>query len=63
MTSDSTVVRRLAALVSHLERFPEDLRDIRRLQRQFAMTTAEVAAALDAWPDTRTGPRQLDELH
>lgn len=62
MTSESTVVRRSAALVRHLERFPEDLRDIRRLQRQFALTTVEVAAALDAWRKVRPDARHLDEL-
>ena len=45
MTSESTVARRSAELVHHLERFPEDLCDIRRLQRQFALTTTEVASA------------------
>ena len=62
MTSQSTVARRSAALVSHLERFPEDLCDIRRLQRQFALTTVEVAAALDAWRDMRLDRLRLDEL-
>lgn len=62
MTSQSTVARRSAALVSHLERFPEDLCDIRRLQRQFALTTVEVAAALDAWRDMRLDSLRLDEL-
>ena len=62
MTSESTVARRSAALVSHLDRFPEDLRDIRRLQRQFAMTTVEVAAALDAWRKMRPESLRLDEL-
>lgn len=62
MTSDSTVARRCAALVGHLDRFPEDLRDIRRLQRRFALTTVEVAAALEAWRDTDGGVGRLDEL-
>ena len=62
MTSQSTVARRSAALVSHLERFPEDLCDIRRLQRQFALTTVEVAAALDAWRDMRPDRLRLDGL-
>ncbi|MFN8602432.1 MAG: hypothetical protein U0842_18385 [Candidatus Binatia bacterium] len=62
MSSESTVVRRSAALVSHLERFPEDLRDIRRLQRQFALTTVEVAAALDAWRKVRPESLRLEDL-
>jgi hypothetical protein len=37
------------ALIEHLVRFPEDLRDIRRLQRRYAMTSKEVALALEGW--------------
>jgi hypothetical protein len=36
------------ALIQHLVRFPEDLRDIRRLQRRFRLTAMEAARALDA---------------
>jgi hypothetical protein len=61
MTGESTLARRSAALVSHLERFPEDLRDIRRLQRRFSLTTVEVAAALDAWRGIRPEGLRLGE--
>jgi hypothetical protein len=42
-----------SALVQHLLRFPEDLRDIRRLQRRFRLSSREVARALDEWPKRR----------
>ncbi len=62
MTTDTTETRRSADFLSHLDRFPEDLRDIRRLQRRFGLSAAEVAAALDAWPAADGASRQLEEM-
>lgn len=62
MITESTLTRRCADFVSHLERFPEDLRDIRRLQRRFRLSTEEVAAALDTWRAGRGASRQPEEL-
>lgn len=48
------------ALILHLARFPEDLRDIRRLQRRFGLSADEVARALDAWRcDDQASPSDL----
>jgi hypothetical protein len=63
MTSESTVARRSAELVNHLARFPEDLRDIRRLQRRFELTAAEVATALEAWRTDGPGARGEELSH
>jgi hypothetical protein len=49
MNTEGNAMRRSAELLSHLERFPEDLRDIRRLQRRFALSAGEVARTLEAW--------------
>jgi len=49
MTVEQTRSAKCIALMEHLVRFPEDLRDIRRLQRVYAMTAAEVARALESW--------------
>ena len=62
MTTDTTEMRRSSDLLSHLNRFPEDLRDIRRLQRRFGLSSAEVAAALDAWRTADGAGRRLEEM-
>lgn len=49
MNTEANATRRSAELLSHLERFPEDLLDIRRLQRRFALSAGEVARTLEAW--------------
>lgn len=49
MNTEANATHRSAELLSHLERFPEDLLDIRRLQRRFALSTGEVARTLEAW--------------
>jgi hypothetical protein len=49
MTTSKDSSTRSLAFIEHLVRFPEDLRDIRRLQRQFRLTAAEAARALEAW--------------
>jgi hypothetical protein len=60
MTMEAT--RRSADFVSHLKRYPEDLRDIRRLQRKFALSSAEVALALEAWRAADGASHRLKEL-
>jgi len=62
VTGDSNVARRSADFVQHLNRFPEDLRDIRRLQRRFALSSAEVAAALESWSVLGGASPRLKEL-
>ena len=47
MTTNESSPNR-SALIQHLVRFPEDLRDIRRLQRRFRVTAMEAARAIDA---------------
>jgi hypothetical protein len=49
MTTAENSSRKSDALIEHLARFPEDLRDIRRLQRRYGMTAEEVALALEGW--------------
>jgi hypothetical protein len=49
MTTAQNPSRKTDALMEHLARFPEDLRDIRRLQRRYAMTTEEVSVALEGF--------------
>ena len=61
MTTDQSTLPRSADFVRHLMRFPEDLRDIRRLQRQFGLSAAEVAVALDAWRAEESNVRRLKE--
>lgn len=48
MTEDNSSTKSVA-LIEHLVRFPEDLRDMRRLQRRFELTAAEAAVALECW--------------
>jgi len=62
VSEDSNVARRSADFVQHLNRFPEDLRDIRRLQRRFALSSAEVAAALESWCGVGGASPRLKEL-
>lgn len=62
MIVESALTRRSADFLSHLHRFPEDLCDIRRLQRRFGLSSQEVAAALDAWRAGAGASRQLKEL-
>ena len=52
MTTNESSSPNRSALIQHLVRFPEDLRDIRRLQRRFRLTAMEAARALDAAFDT-----------
>ena len=62
MTTEHDTLPRTAGLIQHLLRFPEDLRDIRRLQRRFGLSTAEVARALEAWRAEESGPRRLKQV-
>ena len=62
MTSEKTIPTNSVALVAHLDRFPEDLRDIRRLQRRFALTTAEVSRAIESWRDLPVQSERGGEL-
>lgn len=48
---------RRAALVAHLGRHPEDLRDIRRLQRRFGLSAAEADSAIEDWHRGENPPR------
>lgn len=48
MTSESASIRS-EALAHHLARFPEDLRDIRRLQRRFDLDATQAARAIESW--------------
>lgn len=47
MTEQQSRSTKSVALIEHLARFPEDLRDIRRLQRRYALSASEVAVALE----------------
>ena len=49
MTEDNSSSTKSVALIEHLDRFPEDLRDMRRLQKRFKLTAAEAALALECW--------------
>jgi hypothetical protein len=49
MTTEQDRTPRSADFIQHLQRFPEDLRDIRRLQRHFGLTAPEAARALELW--------------
>lgn len=49
MTEDTSSSTKSVALIEHLDRFPEDLRDMRRLQKRFKLTAAEAALALECW--------------
>ncbi|MEW6268456.1 MAG: hypothetical protein AB1689_04060 [Thermodesulfobacteriota bacterium] len=49
MTASAERATNSLALVHHLVRFPEDLRDIRRLQRRFRLSADEAARALEDW--------------
>jgi hypothetical protein len=49
-TSDSV---RSEAFIRHLARYPEDLCDIRRLQRLFRLSAPDVSRALNQWLDGR----------
>lgn len=62
MTTEVGDARKSAEFLSHLTRFPEDLRDIRRLQRKFGLSAAEVAIALDAWRAADGNAQRLKEL-
>lgn len=60
MTTNESSSPNRSALIRHLVRFPEDLRDIRRLQRRFRLTAIDVARALEAW--TERTPSQSPPL-
>ena len=49
MTAETTSPAKLLPFIRHLDRFPEDLRDIRRLQRTFRLSAREASRALDSW--------------
>ena len=59
MTTEQKRMPRAADFVQHLLRFPEDLRDIRRLQRRFGLSAAEVAHALDTWRAQESNVQRL----
>jgi hypothetical protein len=62
MTTEQTGTARSAELLQHLLRFPEDLRDIRRLQRRFGLSSAEVSRALEAWRTHDGGAQRLKRV-
>jgi hypothetical protein len=62
MTTDQRGTVRSADLIQHLQQFPEDLRDIRRLQRRFGLSVAEVARALEAWRAQDGGVQRLKQV-
>lgn len=62
MTTEQNGTVRAADLIQHLLRFPEDLRDIRRLQRRFGLSSAEVARALEAWRTHDAGASRLKQV-
>ncbi|HEY8517576.1 MAG TPA: hypothetical protein VIS07_18855 [Candidatus Binatia bacterium] len=49
-------------LVEHLRRYPEDLKDIRRLQRRFDLSADEAARALEASVAPESGQQRLKRL-
>lgn len=59
MTTEQNPTPRSAEFIRHLLQFPEDLRDIRRLQRRFGLSSAEVARALEAWRSQESGAQRL----
>jgi len=63
MTASAERATNSRALIHHLDRFPEDLRDIRRLQRRFRLSVAEVARALEDWRRQEDARGQLDLSH
>jgi hypothetical protein len=62
MTTEQNGALRSADLIQHLLQFPEDLRDIRRLQRRFGLSAAEVARALEAWRSHDGGAQRLKQV-
>jgi hypothetical protein len=65
MTSKVRGTAQSLAFIRHLDRFPEDLRDIRRLQRRFRLSAHEASLALDSWTkrpraDLKRGTTRLD---
>ena len=58
MTTEESGKLDRSALIRHLARFPEDLRDIRRLQRRFQLSALEVARALEEWSTRSPGRNQ-----
>jgi hypothetical protein len=59
MTTEQNASPRAFDFIQHLLRFPEDLRDIRRLQRRFGLSANEVARALEAWRTQESGAQAL----
>lgn len=59
MTTEQNSPPRTRELIQHLARFPEDLRDIRRLQRRFGLSSNEVARALEMWGAQESGAQAL----
>ena len=51
MTTSTRARPESLAFIRHLDRFPADLRDIRRLQRKFRLTVPEAARALSFWEE------------
>jgi hypothetical protein len=50
-----------SAFLQHLTRYPEDLRDIRRLRRRYRLSTLEVARALARITPVERKPPNRDE--
>jgi hypothetical protein len=61
MTTEQNASPRAVDLIQHLTRFPEDLRDIRRLQRRFGLSSAEAARALEVWRAQESGASALKQ--
>jgi len=59
MTTEQNSPPRTHDFIQHLVRFPEDLRDIRRLQRRFGLSSSEVARALEVWGARESGAQAL----
>lgn len=62
MTTEQKATPRTRDFIQHLVRFPEDLRDIRRLQRRFGLTSSEAARALEAWVAEDGGVQSLKRV-
>lgn len=62
MTTEQKATPRTRDFIQHLERFPEDLRDIRRLQRRFGLSSNEAARALETWVAEESGAQSLKRV-
>ena len=61
MTTTGAGAPGASALLQHLTRYPEDLRDVRRLRRRYRLSTLEMARALAKLPQVERKPVGREE--